>query len=464
MDGGIDMYQIDFSKTSKVFFCGIGGISMSGLAQVLLDAGFEVSGSDMKESDLIDTLKNMGAMIYIGQREENISSDIEVFVYTAAIHEDHPEFAMAKRLGIPMLSRAELLGQIMKNYKLPIAISGTHGKTTVTSMISEILMANNSDPTLSVGGILDSIGGNFRIGHSDFFVTEACEYTNSFLSFFPKVSIILNVEEDHLDFFKDIEDIRNSFNKFAKLNPSDGLVIVGKDIPDVETVIDGIKAKVITFGSDSSADYYPGNIRYDNGKSYFTVNSSKYEPMEFELKVPGNHNIMNALSAIALSDYLNIDRNIVKETLKGFGGAKRRFEYKGKLNGMTIIDDYAHHPSEIAATLQAARDYTDNKIWCVFQPHTYTRTKAFMKDFAKSLSKADAVILADIYAAREKDNLGISSKDLLKEIEKLNTECYYFPSFDEIEKFIKKTCTPSDMLITMGAGDVVNIGESLLRE
>lgn len=458
------MYKLDFNNPINVFFCGIGGISMSGLAQVLLDAKFPVSGSDMKQSELTDTLSNMGAKIYIGQKEDNITNDIDVFVYTAAIRESHPEFIKAKELGIPMLTRAELLGQIMKNYKLPIAVSGTHGKTTVTSMISEILMASNMDPTLSIGGILESIGGNFRIGHSDIFVTEACEYTNSFHSFFPHASIILNVEEDHLDFFKDINDIRDSFHKFAALNPADGIVIIGGDIDNKEVILKDIPAKIVTFGLDSSYDYYADNISYDKeGKSHFIVHSPQKDAMEFTLKVPGEHNIKNSLAAIAMCDYLAVDRANTQKALSLFGGTKRRFEYKGEVNGITVIDDYAHHPSEIKATLTAAQNYPHNKLWCVFQPHTYTRTKAFMEDFAKALSLADAVILADIYAARETDNLGISSETLKKHIDNLNCECYYLPSFEEIEKFILKNCAPNDMLITMGAGDVVNIGNHLVE-
>jgi len=459
------MYQIDFNNKVNVFFCGIGGISMSGLAQVLLDAGFKVSGSDMKESDLTRLLAKDGAKICIGQKEENVTSEADVFVYTAAIHADHPEFVKARSLNIPMMTRAELLGQLMKNYGLPIAVSGTHGKTTVTSMLSEIFMRADLDPTISVGGILESIGGNFRIGHSDIFVTEACEYTNSFLSFYPRASVILNVEEDHLDFFKDIDDIRASFHKFASLNPANGVVVIGKDIPHMEDIVKDIDASVITFGRDDNSDYYASNIHYDEkGVQHFTVNSKLRGSEEFSLKVPGEHNVLNALAAIAMCDFINIDRAVIKAALGEFKGAKRRFDYKGELNGVTILDDYAHHPSEIEATLKAAVNVPHGKLWCIFQPHTYTRTKAFMDDFAKALSLADAVILADIYAAREKDTLGISSKNLKEKIDELNTECYYFPSFEEIKNFVKKSCAPSDMLITMGAGDVVNIGEELLSE
>ena len=459
------MYQVDFNKPINVYFCGIGGISMSALADVLMDAGFTVSGSDRASSALIERLINDGARIYIGQEAENVTKDIDVFVYTAAIHADHPEMVKAKELNIPIMTRAELLGQMMKNYKMPIAISGTHGKTTVTSMISDILVRADMDPTLLVGGILDSIGGtNLRIGHSDIFATEACEYTNSFLSFYPKASLILNVEEDHLDFFKDLDDIENSFHKFASLSPKDGVVIIGEDIPGKAKIIDGIASPVVTFGRDSKADYYATDVRSDEmGIKHFTVNSSK-DPMEFTLKVPGYHNVLNALAAIALADYLEIDREVTKAALASFGGAKRRFEYRGSFNGVNLFDDYAHHPSEIEATLKAAKDYPHTKLWCIFQPHTYTRTKALLDDFATALSNADAVIMAKIYPARETDNLGISSDNVRQKIEELNTECYYIDTFEEIEKFVIKNCAPSDMLITMGAGDVVNIADDLMKK
>lgn len=459
------MYQINLSEPVKVFFCGIGGISMSGLAEVLLDAKFEVIGSDRAQSELTDTLASHGAKIYIGQVADNITEDIDVFVYTAAIHKDHPEFVRATELNIPMLSRAELLGQLMRNYKLPIAVSGTHGKTTVTSMISEIMMEADMDPTLSIGGILDSIGGNIRIGHSDIFVTEACEYTNSFLNFFPKATLILNVEEDHLDFFKDIDDIRSSFHRFACLTPEDGIVIVGGDIPHVDVVLQDVKSEIVTFGKDAKSDYYPTGIYTDeDGLTHFEVNSPYFSKEEIVLGVPGEHNVLNALAAIALADFVKVDRELVKCALRGFGGAKRRFEKKGIVQGIEILDDYAHHPSEIRATLKAARAYPHKKLWVAFQPHTYTRTKAFLDDFADALSLADAVILADIYAAREKNTLGISSQDILDRLKDRNTEGYYLPSFEEIEKFILKNCAPGDLLITMGAGDIVNVGEELLRK
>ena len=458
------MYQLDFNQPIRIHFIGIGGISMSGLAEILLEKGFTVSGSDAKASSLTRLLEEKGATIYYEQKAENISKDIDLVVYTSAIHPDNPEYIAMQEMGIPSLSRAQLLGQMMKNYETPIAISGTHGKTTTTSMVSEILLAADTDPTLSIGGILKTIGGNIRIGHDGCFVTEACEYTNSFLSFFPKISIILNVEEDHLDFFKDINDIRNSFHKFAHLLPSDGTLIINGEIPEIDTIVAGLTCKVITYGSNNNYDYWPEQISYnETGCASFLLCRKDGSKDSISLGVPGEHNVYNALAAIALADLLSIDRSATSLALSNFHGTDRRFEYKGTVNGTVIIDDYAHHPTEITATLNAAVNYPHKSLWCVFQPHTFTRTKAFMKEFAAALSLADKIVLADIYPARETDDLGISSETLQKEIEALGKKCYYFPSFAEIENFLLKNCAPGDLLITMGAGDVVNIGENLLN-
>lgn len=459
------MYQINFNNPIHIYFIGIGGISMSGLAEILLTENFRVSGSDRAPSDLTRTLEKRGATVYYGQRKENLTSDIDLVVYTSAIKPDNPEMIAAGKLNIPLLTRAQLLGQMMKNYKTPVAISGTHGKTTTTSMVSQILLENQDDPTLSIGGIYKPIGGNIRVGSSGHFITEACEYTNSFLSLFPKIGIILNIEEDHLDFFKDIHDIRESFRKFALLLPADGTLIINGDIDHYEEITDGLTCRVITYGSSSVFDYSPSEITYDaSGYPSFYLMRADGKKEAFTLRVPGEHNVYNAIAAIALADTLEISSEISSKALLSFGGTDRRFEYKGKVNGFTVIDDYAHHPTEIAATLSAAKKYPHKTTWCVFQPHTYTRTKAFLKDFAKALSLADEIILADIYAAREKDTLGISSQTLQTEIENLGHRCYYFPSFEEIQDFILKNCTKDDLLITMGAGDVVKIGENLLQK
>lgn len=459
------MYKIDFKQPIHVHFIGIGGISMSGLAEILLKEHFTISGSDAKESELTDHLVKLGASVFYGQSADNIKPGIDLVVYTAAIKEDNPEFAAAKNAGMPMLSRAELLGQIMDNYKQSVAVSGTHGKTTTTSMISQILLCANADPTLSVGGILDAIGGNIRVGCSDIFVTEACEYTNSFLNFRPKYSIILDIEAEHLDFFKDIQDIRNSFHKFASNTRNDGAIIINGQIERYEEITKGLSPKVITFGLDSAFDYSATDISYnEKACASYTLIKNGSPLGEITLNVPGEHNVYNSLSAIATCMDLGIDFSSIKKGLSIFGGAKRRFEYKGNLNGITIIDDYAHHPTEIAATLHAAKNYPHGRMICVFQPHTYSRTKAFLKDFAKALSIADIVVLADIYAAREKNTLGISSTAILDELKTLGCEAYYFPSFDEIENFLLKNCVNNDLLITMGAGDIYTIGEHLLGQ
>lgn len=457
------MYQIDFDHPISVYFIGIGGISMSGLAEILLSRGFKISGSDRTTSHLTELLEEKGAVIHYGQRAENITPDIDLVVYTAAISKDNPEWLAMEELNIPSLSRAQLLGEIMRNYELPVAISGTHGKTTTTSMVSEILLHADTDPTLSIGGILKSIDGNIRVGQSKYFVTEACEYTNSFLEFNPKISIILNIEEDHLDFFKDLAEIRDSFHRFAALLPADGTLIINHEIERIEEITKDLACPHLTYGFTEDCDYYASDITYDSlGYPTFTLHAKDHADSLVTLSVPGRHNISNAMAAIAFSDCVGIDRNDALEALNGFTGTERRFEKKGEVAGITIIDDYAHHPTEIEATLQAASNYPHKTLWCVFQPHTYTRTKAFLPEFAKALAKADKVVLADIYAAREKDTLGISSMDLCEAIQKEGTFCEYLPSFDEIENFLLENCAQGDLLITMGAGDIVKVGERLL--
>lgn len=458
------MYKIDFEHPIHIHFIGIGGISMSGLAEILLKEGFTVSGSDTKESPLTKKLESEGAHIIYGQKAENITPGIGCVVYTAAISRGNPELIEAVAQKIPMLTRAELLGQLMKNYDTPIAVSGTHGKTTTTSMISHILLEADLDPTISVGGILKAIGGNIRVGNSGTFITEACEYTNSFLNFFPKISVILNIEEDHLDFFKDLEDIRHSFRQFTSLLPEDGTLVINGEIKDHQEIYQGLPCRVVTYGPGADYDYSASNISYDeNGHVSFDLFRRGEYADHIVLSVTGDHNVSNALSAIAVADLLDIPMDITKKGLFSFTGTDRRFEYKGEWNGVTIVDDYAHHPTEIEATLKAAQHSPHNAVWCVFQPHTYTRTKAFFHEFAEALSHADHLVLADIYAARETDTLGISSKDLADEAAKLGTDTHYFPDFEQIEAFLKENCRPGDLLITMGAGDVVTIGEDLLK-
>lgn len=459
------MYQIDFNHPVHVYFVGIGGISMSGLAQILASEGFTVSGSDRSESAITKELEESGIRVFIGQRTENITDDIDLAVFTAAIHPDNPEYIAVQQKGIPSLNRAELLGQLMKNYRNPVAVSGTHGKTTTTSMLSEILLAADADPTLSIGGVLQDIGGNVRIGKSSCFVAEACEYTNSFLHMFPGIGIILNIEEDHLDFFKDLEDIRHSFRRFAQLIPADGILIINAGIDNWEEIARELPCRVVTFSLEQGADYYPSDIRFDEwGHPSFTLHGPAVYggSTRISLRVPGLHNVGNALAAAAAADRLGISREDCAKGLLAFTGTDRRFQYMGVKNGFTIIDDYAHHPTEIEATLTAAKACPHDRIICVFQPHTYSRTKSLLQGFAQALSHADVVILADIYAARETDTLGISSQTLQEEILKLGHDCLYFPSFSEIENYLLSNCRKNDLVITMGAGNVCEIGKNLL--
>lgn len=466
------MYKIDFNKPCRVHFIGIGGISMSGFAEYLHNLGFQVSGSDSHKSKITEHLRGLGIEVFYGQRKGNITSDIEVVVYTAAIRNDNEEFIAVNDMGIPSLNRAELIGQLMLNFEDSIAISGTHGKTTVTSMLSLIFIDGNLDPTISVGGILDAIGGNMRMGYTDHFIAEACEYTNSFLEFNPHKGVILNIDEDHLDFFKDLDDIRNSFHLFAKKIPKDGQLYVNGEIPNYEEITKDLECEVLTYGiSDptystnklTTYDIAAKNIRSFNmtGHSFDLYYKGEYLD-QIQLHVIGIHNISNSLPAIGLGLQAQIPIEIIKNSMMNFKGAERRFEYKGTIGGVKIVDDYAHHPTEITATLTSARSYADKTLWCIFQPHTYSRTKRHLKDFAKALSYADKIVLADIYASREKDPGDISSMDLIRELKELNKEAYYFPSFDEIESFLLENCINGDLLITMGAGDIVTVGESLL--
>ncbi|TAH68458.1 MAG: UDP-N-acetylmuramate--L-alanine ligase [Anaerolineaceae bacterium] len=465
------MYKLDFNKPCRIHFIGIGGISMSAFAEYLHNLGFKVSGSDSHKSKITEHLRSLGIEVFYGQRKGNITLDIDAVVYTAAISNDNEEFLAVNEMGIPSLNRAELIGQLMLNFEDSIAVSGTHGKTTVTSMLSLIFIDGNLDPTIAVGGMLNAIGGNMRMGDTDHFIAEACEYKNSFLEFNPHKGVILNIDEDHMDFFKDLNDIRSSFRSFAKRIPKDGQLYINGEIPDCEEITTDLECQVLTYGI-SDPNYNSNNLTFDiaadnirsfnmTGHSFDLYYKGEYID-RIQLNVIGIHNISNSLPAIGLGLEAGIPIESIKSSLMNFKGAERRFEYKGTIGGVKIVDDYAHHPTEVTATLTSARSYTDNTLWCVFQPHTYSRTKRHLKDFAKALSHADKIVLADIYASREKDPGDISSKDLVRELNELGKEAYYFPSFDEIESFLLENCINGDLLITMGAGDIVIVGESLL--
>lgn len=453
------MYQIDFKHPVSVYFIGIGGISMSGLAELLLDAGFSVSGSDWKSSPITQALEQKGIRIFYGEDASHITEDIDCAVLTSAVHEDNLEFAALRQRGIPCLSRAQLLGQIMKNYRLPIAVSGTHGKTTTTSMLSEILLKADTDPTLSIGGILKSIGGNVRVGKSDYFLTEACEYTNSFLSFFPRIALILNVEEDHLDFFKDLEDVERSFRRFADRVPEGGLIVANCEDANTRHVLEGETRPVLTFGVEQG-DVHADNLTMEHGFGSFDVIYHGEKYAHLDLSVPGLHNVKNAIAAAAAAIALHLPGKAVEDGMRDFRLPGRRFEYKGMYNGAELCDDYAHHPGELASLFDTAAALGYQRVVCAFQPHTYSRTHELFDDFVKVLQRPDVTLLAEIFAAREDNDIGISSADLAAKI----PGSIYCPTLADVTAKLREIARPGDLLLTVGAGDIYLAGEALIKE
>ncbi|WP_459479840.1 UDP-N-acetylmuramate--L-alanine ligase [Clostridium saccharoperbutylacetonicum] len=450
-------------KNKKIHFIGIGGISMSGLAAVLLNNGFKVSGSDFKDSPMLDKLKTLGAEVYIGHKRENIK-DADLVVYTAAIPSDNPELLEAQEKNITLMDRAEFLGQIMKGHKYNVAITGTHGKTTCTSMLSHVTLADDLDPTILVGGELDAIGGNFRIGKSDYFLVEACEYKRSFLKFFPYVGIILNIDADHLDCYKDIDEIADTFLKFSKLIPNDGYLVGCIDDFRVKEILLKANCNTLSYGFSDDADVTAKNIIFNkNGCATFDVYKGNKNLFTLTLNVPGKHNILNALASTCVSLIFEISADSIIEGLSKCKGAHKRFEYKGELNGVTVIDDYAHHPTEIQATLSTAKQIDHNKTYCIFQPHTYTRTKALFDEFTECFNDTDELILMDIYAAREKNTGLVSSDELGDALRKKGIKCTNVHSHDEALNYVKSKLTAGDLLLTVGAGDVVIVGEKYLE-
>ncbi len=452
-------------REQHIYFIGIGGISMSGLAEILACRGHRVSGTDLKESPITKHLEKQGIHVNYGHKKENITDDVELVVYTAAIHSDNPELIAAKEKNIPLMDRAHLLGEIMADYPNSIAVAGTHGKTTTTSMVSEILLAANTDPTITVGGILPTIGSNLKIGHSPFFVAEACEYFDSFLQFSPMVGIILNIESDHLDYFEDLAHIRRSFHAFAQRVPKGGAVIINHEIERAAELTADLTCTAETFGLADGAVWQAKNIHHGNdGTSDFDVYYKGELFGSIHLNIPGEHNIMNALAAIAAAHYLGISTDNCRKGLLHFNGTDRRFQRKGEKNGVQVIDDYAHHPTEIKAALAAAKKVKHNTTWCVFQPHTYSRTKFLFDEFGEAFADADEIIIADIFAARETLDESITAAMLAERIAKAGKSARYIGDFDAIRVYLEKHCQEGDLLMTVGAGDVFKIGEAFLKD
>ncbi|KOR26177.1 UDP-N-acetylmuramate--L-alanine ligase [Clostridium sp. FAM 1755] len=449
-------------KNKHIHFIGIGGISMSGLAEILLYHNFTVSGSDMNSSPMTEKLKEKGANIYIGHKKENIK-DADLIVYTAAISEDNPEIIEAKEKNIKLMDRADFLGNLMKGYKYNVAVSGTHGKTTTTSMLSHVALKANVDPTILVGGNLDIIDGNVRVGKSDFFLTEACEYKSSFLKFFPYIGVILNIDADHLDYYKDLDDIKNAFSKFIKLIPKDGYLVAYGEDKNIQSILKEANCNVVTYGIDSG-DIQASNIKYDEKAcGNFDVVKNNEKLFSVKLNVPGKHNILNSLASICVALVSNMKNKDIVEGIESFFGTHRRFELKGHKNNVTVIDDYAHHPTEISATLSAAKKYPHKRIFCVFQPHTYSRTLTLFDDFTKCFDDADEIILADIYAAREKDTGVISSDMLGDKLKERGLKCANFHNFDDIKNYLIENAKSGDLILTVGAGDIYKVGEMYIN-
>ena len=447
------------SPGRKGHLIGVGGVSMSSLAEVLQDMGIIITGSDMNENQNVRGVRAHGIEVFIGHRAENVGDDVEFVVRTAAVHDDNPEIIAARERGIPVFERTQAWGAISKGYNNALCISGTHGKTTTTSMCTHILMAADKDPTVMIGGTLPLLNAGHRVGRGNTIVMEACEYYNSFLSFHPTVAVILNIEEDHLDFFKDLADIKNSFREFALRTPEDGCVVVNADDANSMDAVKDIDRKVITFGLTPEADVYAENVRYVGANSESDIMYKGRLFTDVTLHVPGVHNVKNALAATAACICLGVRPLAVKYGLAGFNGAGRRFEFKGKFNGAEIYDDYAHHPGELKALLDTVETLNYQRTILAFQPHTYSRTAALFDDFVEQLKRPDVLMLAEIFAAREKNTIGISSADLADKIE----NSFYFPTFDELEAALRVSARPGDIILTVGAGDIYKVGERLVK-
>ena len=454
----------DLNKYKHIHLIGIGGISMSAIAETLKNWNFKVTGSDLSQSKITDNLNNHGIKTTIGHDVEN-AKNADLIIYSAAISESDPEMVAAKENNVPLVGRGEFVGYLTKLYKEAICISGTHGKTTTTSMISVCFVEAEKDPSIEVGALLDAIGGNYRVGNSDYFILESCEYKGNFLKFFPNTEVILNIDNDHLDYYKTFENIVKTFKDFALLLDENGLLVTNADDENCLKLKEYCKGKFITYGvNNQDANFVAKNISFDkNGFPSFDVYKNGELLGSLSLSVAGNHNVLNALATVAVCDYYSIDIKTMATALKKFTGAERRLEYKGSLNNtISIFDDYAHHPTEILATVNAINNKTFNKSWVIFQPHTYSRTLNHLNEFAEAISKFDNIILLDIYAAREQNTYNISSKDLANKIKELGKDCLYMPDFDEVVSYIKEHAKDDDIIITLGAGTVTKIGPMIL--
>ena len=448
------------NQNQTIHFIGIGGISMSALAEILLRRGYRITGSDRNASPLTEHLESLGATIHLGHQKEWVHGADQI-VYTSAIHPDNPERQEAARLGIPQHKRASLLGALMEDHEISIAISGTHGKTTTTGILAAILLEAKTESTILNGGNTDVMGGNLSITGDRIFVTEACEYKENFLELQPTHTAILNIDADHLDYFKDLNHIESAFLRFAKILPNNGTLVTSHDL--LATFKD-LDARILSFSLDESGDYYPANAEHTAMGWSFNLMKQGRNLGLIDLALPGNHNMENALAAIALADSIGIEFSHIQHALATFTGVHRRMEKKGEQNGIIVYDDYAHHPTAIQAALSAIRPRVQGRLFCIFQSHTFSRTHKLFREFSQCFYDADLVLMDDIYPAREKDTGLVHARDLTKAILENGTDCRYLGSRDRMITYLKDNVQPGDWIVTVGAGDINKVGEKFLTE
>jgi len=454
-----------FRSIKKLHFIGIGGIGMSGIAEILLDQGFKVSGSDRSISEVTERLQNLGAVIFEGHKAENISQDVDTVVYSSAVQSDNTEILEAQKRNIPIVRRAEMLAEVMR-LKYGVGIAGTHGKTTTTSMISLVLMEGGLDPTVIVGGKLSGLGGtNARLGRGEFIVVEADEFDRSFLSITPTIAVLTTLETDHLDCYRDLEDIKNAFIQFASKVPFYGFIVLCLDEPALLDIMPQLsKKKIITYGLNPQADIQAVEIRHKDSSSTFTLVRSNQELGTITLQVPGVHNVQNSLGAISVGLELNVPFKKIKAGIEKFSGVYRRWEKKGEVNDIALYDDYAHHPTECKATLSGVKSGWRRRVICVFQPHLYSRTRDFYEDFGKSFLLSDVLVVTDVYPAREEPIQGVNGELIVNAAKQFgHKDVYYVPEKKNIPAFLISIVKAGDIVVTMGAGDIWKYGEEFLK-
>ena len=456
--------EINIKDYKHIYMVGIGGISMSGIAVILKKWDYTVSGSDGVKSNQTDWLEENGIKVNIGQVKENITEDIDLIVYTAAVKQDNPELVRAKELNIPTVERGMFLGELTKLFKDTIGIAGTHGKTSTTSMVASAFLEAEYDPSIQIGAILKAIDGNYRVGNSDYFIIEACEYCDSYLNFHQRSAIVLNIDNDHLDYFGNIDNIVKSFQKYVSMLPEDGYLVLNRDDERCYDLRNNTKANVITVGSTSDADWHYDNVTFDDD-GYPTYDVYKKDECvgSITLRVAGMHNVSNSLACVALCDAYGISVDTVAKALIKFDGASRRLERKGELNGAKVYDDYGHHPTEIMATVKGIKNKKYNESWVVFEPHTYSRLVEHLNEFALALVHFDHIIITDIYAAREVNTYGIKEQDLMDKLKELGKESIHISNHDEILEYLKDNVKENDLILTLGAGNVTKIADKIKK-